>query len=92
MTVLALVMCAAVVVILSAAAVQSRMELRECRGRIRELEQALSDGVWIERRCRVCDCTDDVACWAGCWWVEEDLCSSCADDEAAGSSLEGGRG
>lgn len=46
-----------------------------------------------ERRCRVCHCTDDVACWSGCWWVEDDLCSSCADDQAAaGTSLEGGRG
>lgn len=43
--------------------------------------------------CRVCRCTDEVACMTVCWWVEEDLCSSCADDEAAtgGSSLEVGR-
>ncbi len=29
------------------------------------------------RRCRVCGCTDDNACPAGCWWVEVDLCSEC---------------
>jgi hypothetical protein len=31
------------------------------------------------RSCRSCGCTDDDACAGGCWWVEEDLCSSCAD-------------
>lgn len=30
--------------------------------------------------CRVCGCTDDNACQGGCWWVEPDLCSACADD------------
>lgn len=30
-----------------------------------------------ERRCRVCGCTDAAGCPEGCWWVEEDLCSSC---------------
>lgn len=28
--------------------------------------------------CRVCGCTDDRACEGGCWWVEPDLCSTCA--------------
>lgn len=27
--------------------------------------------------CRVCGCTQEDACEGGCWWVEEDLCSSC---------------
>jgi len=31
------------------------------------------------RRCRVCSCTDDNACRAGCFWVEADLCSECVD-------------
>lgn len=57
-----------------------------------ELEVAHLAPLFDERRCRICDCTDDGACWAGCWWVEDDLCSSCADDLASeGSSLEGGR-
>ncbi len=31
------------------------------------------------RKCRVCGCTDDKACEPyGCWWVEDDLCSSCS--------------
>jgi hypothetical protein len=29
---------------------------------------------WV---CRVCGCTDDHACAGGCWWVEENLCSTC---------------
>lgn len=32
-------------------------------------------------RCRECGCTEGQACEGGCWWVEEDLCSSCADKE-----------
>lgn len=28
--------------------------------------------------CRECGCTDNVACPGGCWWVEPDLCSTCA--------------
>ncbi len=30
-------------------------------------------------RCRVCGCTDERACPVGCHWVEDDLCSVCAD-------------
>ena len=29
-------------------------------------------------RCRGCGCTDLEGCPEGCWWVEPDLCSSCA--------------
>jgi len=29
--------------------------------------------------CRVCGCTELCACPEGCWWVEPDLCSSCAE-------------
>jgi len=29
-------------------------------------------------RCRVCGCTEMDACPVGCSWVEEDLCSVCA--------------
>jgi hypothetical protein len=32
-----------------------------------------------ENKCRVCGCTDSHACPGGCWWVQDDLCSSCAD-------------
>lgn len=32
-----------------------------------------------ERKCRVCGCTDSHACTGGCYWVERDLCSQCAD-------------
>lgn len=30
------------------------------------------------RSCRECGCTDFEACSPPCWWVEADLCSSCA--------------
>lgn len=29
-------------------------------------------------RCRVCKCTDDRACAGGCYWAEDNLCSTCA--------------
>ena len=82
--------------LLSAIALAAVLALRarSLRDRVEqlELEVARLAPLFDERHCRVCDCTDAVACWAGCWWVEEDLCSSCADDLAAeGSSLEGGR-
>ncbi len=38
------------------------------------------------RRCRACGCTEDCACDGGCWWVADDLCSTCAKTENA---LEG---
>lgn len=31
--------------------------------------------------CRACGCTDDHACEGGCFWVEDDLCSQCAELE-----------
>lgn len=41
------------------------------------------------RRCRECGCTDRHACIGGCWWVGDDLCSSCdeADLTAFGETL-----
>lgn len=36
-----------------------------------------------EQICRVCGCTQENACDGGCWWVEPDLCSRCAEAEAA---------
>lgn len=39
--------------------------------------------------CRGCGCTNWAACEGGCWWVEDDLCSSCAIavDVQTGDSL-----
>jgi len=31
--------------------------------------------------CRGCGCTDDHACDPPCWWVSDDLCSTCANTE-----------
>lgn len=42
-----------------------------------------------ERTCRVCGCTEDNACEGGCSWVEEDLCSSCADKDDSEESEDG---
>ncbi|QAT49139.1 hypothetical protein EQM14_04760 [Caproiciproducens sp. NJN-50] len=33
--------------------------------------------VSTEEVCRICGCTQDNACPGGCWWIKEDLCSSC---------------
>lgn len=32
------------------------------------------------RTCRVCGCWELEACGSGCWWVDDDLCSSCETD------------
>lgn len=32
-----------------------------------------------EQVCRVCGCTWDNACEGGCYWVEDNLCSRCAE-------------
>jgi hypothetical protein len=31
----------------------------------------------MSQQCRVCGCTNFSACAGGCWWVEDDLCSTC---------------
>lgn len=33
--------------------------------------------------CRDCGCTDERACPGGCWWVADDLCSTCWARESA---------
>jgi len=35
-----------------------------------------------QRTCRGCGCTDRQACPGGCCWVEDDLCSACAEEDA----------
>lgn len=36
----------------------------------------------IERKCRVCGCTEYNACEGGCYWVAEDLCSKCVENSS----------
>ena len=36
--------------------------------------------------CRVCGCSEDRACPGGCYWVEPDLCSTCAGQEGRPTS------
>ena len=40
--------------------------------------------------CEVCGCSTDNACLGGCWWVEDRLCSACADDPT--NVVEAGEG
>jgi hypothetical protein len=35
-----------------------------------------------EQSCKVCGCTTDFACPQGCYWIEENLCSTCAHQSA----------
>lgn len=39
------------------------------------------DPDFFTRKCRVCGCNWNHACTEGCYWVEEDLCSSCASQK-----------
>lgn len=60
----------------------------ECNG---ESEQCGDRPIWqcwqkyilervdAEPVCRVCGCTQNNACPGGCYWVEPDLCSACAE-------------
>jgi hypothetical protein len=54
-----------------------QLETTAATALFRELDKSLFD----ERKCRVCGCTDSHACPSGCYWVEEDLCSACAEKE-----------
>lgn len=42
------------------------------------------------RKCRYCGCTDDRACDGGCWWIADDVCSSCGDAARAEGVEVGG--
>lgn len=33
------------------------------------------------RLCRVCGCSEWIGCQKGCYWVEDDLCSRCSENE-----------
>lgn len=39
-----------------------------------------------KQKCRVCGCTWNTPCEGGCYWVEEDLCSKCAEKIEADNS------
>jgi hypothetical protein len=44
------------------------------------------DPEYYTRNCRVCGCTWNHACRGGCYWVEDDLCSKCAEKLKTGAS------
>lgn len=53
-------------------------------------------GALIEQECRICGCTDDNACvdmetYTTCFWVEDDLCSSCVELDKIDKVINGGR-
>lgn len=56
--------------------------------RVHFLLKRLEINVEVGDVCRVCGCTDDNACEGGCYWVEENLCSACADKAAIPSARE----
>lgn len=62
---------------------------REQLAELRKWADDVAEWLTPDRMCRECRCTDAEACLSGCWWVADDLCSSCADDHT--SSLESGR-
>lgn len=51
-------------------------------GAHRAIDQVLLE---IVRTCHACGCTDERACFGGCWWINDvgapDLCSSCSTDD-----------
>jgi hypothetical protein len=40
---------------------------------------SIGDFVDTDQVCRVCGCTWNTPCEGGCYWVEDDLCSKCAE-------------
>lgn len=49
----------------------------EKKYKLKRLEERLKEKEI--QRCRVCGCTYYTPCEGGCYWVEEDLCSKCAE-------------
>lgn len=53
--------------------------------KLKKAELKTIESLLGERACRVCGCTDDDCSECvekqgyPCWWVEDDLCSRCAD-------------
>jgi hypothetical protein len=39
------------------------------------------------RVCRVCGCSEKNACKGGCYWIEQDLCSSCMSADTSGNLI-----
>lgn len=47
-----------------------------------EAQTLMQHNLSNRRTCRVCGCDDFNPCPEGCFWVESDLCSVCAEKEA----------
>lgn len=59
---------------------EARLHFDPCYQEVQENPE-LYTAVTGETVCRVCGCTDTYGCDEGCYWVEEDLCSSCAEND-----------
>lgn len=57
----------------------SRLHLAASDNNIRIPPKPDFIGEGIQRKCRICGCTDDHACPGGCYWIENDLCSACSE-------------
>lgn len=55
---------------------EARFHFDPCFAEVRQNPEQYA-AVAGERTCRVCGCTDAWGCPEGCYWVEDDLCSSC---------------
>jgi len=53
----------------------------EVEDRILAIMKTIDEVVYPEETCRVCGCTQERACPGGCYWVEPNLCSVCADNK-----------
>lgn len=55
---------------------------------LREVIEDLKEQSQVQRKCRVCGCTQNKACRTAdgpCHWVEPDLCSACVNKAPAAS-------
>lgn len=55
-------------------------ERRQYQREVRHLLAEADDLPLEDRHCRECGCSDEIGCEDGCWWVESDLCSLCAEE------------
>ncbi len=53
-------------------------ERREYQRSERDFLAAMGVSFEGELTCRECGCSDSLACEDGCWWAQDDLCSTCA--------------
>ena len=45
-------------------------------------------GLWNEPKCRVCGCTTYKSCPGGCFWVNDNICSSCSTNSGGDTEVD----